>query len=557
MRSKVVYGGPERAPNRAFMKAMGLSDNDLEKPIVGLAVAWSEAGPCNIHALSLSKHTKAGIEEAGGTPRTFTAPLVIDGIAMGTEGMKYSLVSREMVANTVEMTVNAHGYDGFAAISGCDKTSPGMMMAMARLNIPSIVMYAGTTLPGTFFEKEIAIGDVYEAVGSYSASKMSLEDLKLMEDRAIPTAGSCGGLYTANTMAMMTEALGLALPGSASPPAVDGEKSIYAHSTGQALMRLMESDLRPRDILKFEAFENAIALLMASGGSTNAVLHLPAIAHEAGVKLTLDDFERIGRKIPEIVNMKPGGNYVMADLNRVGGVPIIMKKLLEAGLLHEDLITVSGRTVKENLAPVKISSASEKIVASTDHPYQSTGGLTILKGSLAPEGGVLKSSASKIKQHTGPAKVFDSEDDAFKAVIDRKIRSGDVVVIRYEGPKGGPGMREMLAVTAAIVGQDLGESVALVTDGRFSGATRGMMVGHVAPEAYVGGPIAIVRDGDLVTIDSENSKMNLELDKKEIEERLSRWKAPPPKHKKGLLAQYAMLVTSASRGAVMSDLSGE
>lgn len=557
MRSKVVYGGPERAPNRAFMKAMGLSDDDLEKPIVGVAVAWNEAGPCNIHALSLSKHTKAGIEEAGGTPRTFTAPVVIDGIAMGTEGMKYSLVSREMVANTVEMTVNAHGYDGFAALSGCDKTNPGMMMAMARMNLPSIVMYSGTTLPGTFFEKEIAIGDVYEAVGAFSAQKMSLEDLKLMEDKAIPTAGACGGLYTANTMAMMTEALGLALPGSASPPAVDGQKSIFAHRTGKALMDLMDSGLKPRDILKYESFENAIAVLMASGGSTNAVLHLLAIAHEAGVKLDIDDFDRIGKRIPEIVNMKPGGEFVMADLNNVGGVPVIMRKLLDAGLINGDQVTVSGEKVSRNLESVKIAPVSLKVVKDMESAYQPTGGISILKGSLAPEGAVLKSSASKIKKHTGPAKVFDSEDDAFKAVLDRKIVSGDVVVIRYEGPRGGPGMREMLAVTAAIVGQDLGESVALVTDGRFSGATRGMMVGHVAPEAYVGGPMAIVKDGDMITIDTETGSIELHLDEGEINSRLSGWKTPPPKHSKGLLAQYARLVTSASKGAVLEDLSGQ
>ncbi len=555
MRSKAVYGGPERAPNRAFMKAMGLSDADLERPIMGLAVAWNEAGPCNVHALSLSEHTKAGIGEAGGTPRTFTAPVVIDGIAMGTEGMKYSLVSREIVANTVEMTVNAHGYDGFAAISGCDKTSPGMMMAMARLNIPSIVMYAGTTLPGTFFEKEIAIGDVYEAVGAFSASKMSLEQLKLMEDKAIPTAGACGGLYTANTMAMMTEALGLALPGSASPPAVDGQKSIYAHRTGSKLMELFETDLKPRDILTHEAFQNAIALLMASGGSTNAVLHLPAIAHEAGITLDLEEFERVGKRIPEIVNMKPGGEYVMADLNKVGGVPIIMKKLHNAGLIDGDVLTVSGRTVSENLSEIKINQSSINVVGEFSSPYQDSGGITILRGSLAPDGSVLKSSASKIRKHRGPARVFDSEDEAFKAVLDHQIKNGDVVVIRLEGPKGGPGMREMLAVTAAIVGQDLGESVALITDGRFSGATRGMMVGHVSPEAYVGGPIALVEDGDSISIDVVSGKMDLLVEENEIKERKLKWKQPDPKHKKGLLAQYAKLVTSASRGAVLEDLS--
>ncbi len=557
MRSKSVYGGPERAPNRAFMKAMGLSDNDLDKPIMGLAVAWNEAGPCNIHALSLSEHTKAGIQDGGGTPRTFTAPVVIDGIAMGTEGMKYSLVSREMVANTVEMTVNAHGYDGFAAISGCDKTSPGMMMAMARMNLPSIVMYAGTTLPGSFFEKEIAIGDVYEAVGAYSASKMSLEDLKLMEDHAIPTAGACGGLYTANTMAMMTEALGLALHGSAAPPAVDGEKSKYAHSTGRALMSLYESGVHPRDILTFEAFENAVAVLMASGGSTNAVLHLPAIAHEAGVKLTLDDFERLGRRIPEIVNMKPGGEYVMADLNRVGGVPVIMKKLLDAGLINGECLTVSGNKVSDNLSSVRSPSSGPKVVGEVASPYQLTGGITILRGSLAPDGAVVKSSAAKLTRHTGPARVFESEDDAFGAVLDRKIKSGDVVIIRHEGPKGGPGMREMLAVTAAIVGQDLGESVALITDGRFSGATRGMMVGHVSPEAYVGGPIAVVKDGDMIVVDSDSGRLDLLVDAEEVAARLSSWKRPEPKHRKGLLAQYAQLVTSASEGAVLEDLSGK
>lgn len=555
MRSKVVYGGPERAPNRAFMKSMGLSDEDLDKPVVGIAVAWNEAGPCNIHALSLSEHTKAGIEEAGGTPRTFTAPVVIDGIAMGTEGMKYSLVSREVVANTVEMTVNAHGYDGFAALSGCDKTNPGMMMAMARMNLPSIVMYSGTTLPGTFFEKEIAIGDVYEAVGAFSAQKMSLEDLKLMEDKAIPTAGACGGLYTANTMAMMTEALGLALPGSASPPAVDGQKSIFAHRTGNALMQLMDANLKPRDILGYDSFTNAIAVLMASGGSTNAVLHLLAIAHEAEIKLEIEDFERIGKKIPEIVNMKPGGEYVMADLNRVGGVPVIMKKLLDAGLINGDMITVSGESISKNLRDIRVEPLSQKVVKNLDAAYQSTGGISILKGSLAPEGSVLKSSASRIRKHSGPARVFDSEDDAFRAVLDRKIVKGDVVVIRYEGPKGGPGMREMLAVTAAIVGQDLGESVALVTDGRFSGATRGMMVGHVAPEAYVGGPMAIVRDGDQIHIDIEEGKIDINIDESEIKKRLSNWKVPPPKHRKGLLAQYAKLVTSASKGAVLEDLS--
>lgn len=551
-RSNTIYGGYEKAPNRAFLKAMGLTDNDISKPIVGVAVAWNEAGPCNIHLLGLSNIVKEGVRSAGGTPRVFTAPVVIDGIAMGSEGMKYSLVSREIVANTVELVVNAHGYDAFVALAGCDKTPPGMMMAMARLNIPSIIMYGGSTLPGDYKGKPITIQDVYEAVGAYSKGKITAEDLRLMEDNAIPGPGTCGGLYTANTMGLITEALGLALPGSSSPPAVDAMRTRYAFETGKALMHLVEIGLRPRDILTFEAFENAITVLMASGGSTNAVLHLLAIAHEAGVKLTLEDFDRISMRTPEIVNMKPGGEYVMADLHRVGGAPLLMKKLLEAGLLHGDVMTVTGKTVKQNLAEYKIPPIPhEHIVRDVKNPFAPTGGIRILKGNLAEEGAVMKVSASKIKYHKGPAKVFNSEEEAFKAVLEGKIQENDVVVIRYEGPKGGPGMREMLAVTSAIVGQGLGEKVALITDGRFSGATRGIMVGHVAPEAAVGGTIALLKDGDIIVIDADKGKLEVELTAEELKKRKDEWSPPPPRYKSGLLAQYSKLVSSSSRGAVL------
>lgn len=552
IRSEKVYGGYEKAPNRAFLRAMGLNDDDISKPLIGIAAAWNEAGPCNIHVLALANVAKEGVREAGGTPRIFTTPVVIDGIAMGSEGMKYSLVSREVIADTVELTVNAHGYDGFVALGGCDKTGPGLMMAMARLNIPSIYMYGGTTLPGNYKGKPIAIGDVYEAVGTYSAGKISAEDLRIMELNAIPGPGTCGGLYTANTMGMISEALGVALPGSASPPAVDAERVRFAKETGKALLHLMEIGLKPRDIMTFEAFENAITVLMASGGSTNAVLHLLAIAHEAGINLTLDDFDRISKKVPEIVNMKPGGEYVMADLHKVGGVPLILKKLLDAGLLHGDVITVTGKTMEQNLKEYKILNVPHShIVRDVNNPYSPTGGIRILKGNLATEGAVIKASASKVKYHRGPARVFNSEEEAFRAVLNGQIKEKEVVIIRYEGPKGGPGMREMLAVTSAIVGQGLGESVALVTDGRFSGATRGIMVGHVAPEGAVGGTIAVVEDGDIITIDVDNGKLDVELSDKEIKERLENWKPPEPKYKTGLLAQYARLVSSSSKGAVL------
>lgn len=551
MSSREFYHGPQKAPNRSFLKAVGLTDEDIEKPLVGVGVAWNEAGPCNIHALALGNYAKEGVRSAAGTPRMFATPVVIDGIAMGNEGMRYSLPSREVIANTVELTVKGHGYDGFVGISGCDKTNPGMMMAMARMNIPSILMYAGTTLPGVYMGKKIAIGDVFEAVGNYQVGNLTLEELKIMEDSAIPTAGACGGLYTANTMAFLAEALGIALPGSSAPPAVDGGKSRFAYETGKQVMNLLGTNLKPRDILTYEAFENAITVLMASGGSTNGVLHLLAIAHECGVRLSLDEFERIGNKTPEIVNMKPGGAYTMAELNDVGGVPLIMKKLLNRGLLHPDIVTVTGKSIKENLEGVYIPHVSQDVVYDLDKPLTTTGGLKILRGNLAPEGSVFKVAASKVRIHRGPARVFDSEEEAFRAANERQIKKGDIFVIRYEGPKGGPGMREMLAVTSAVVGQGLDRDVALITDGRFSGATRGIMVGHITPEAFVGGPIAIVRDDDLITIDGENGTLNLEQSTQEIEKRLKEWKTPKPKYSSGYLAQYSKLVGSASEGAIL------
>ena len=545
------YSGPEKAPNRAFMKAMGLSDNDIEKPLVGVGVAWSEAGPCNIHAMGLGNRAKQGVSTGGLTPRMFVTPLVIDGIAMGNEGMKFSLPSREAVANTVELTIRGHGYHGFVGISGCDKTTPGMIMAAARMNIPSIIMYGGSTLPGTYNNEKIAIGDVFEAVGRYEAGNMSKEELNYMESIAIPTAGACGGLYTANTMAFLTEALGIALPGSAAPPAVEGGKAKFAFETGKQISNLLEAGIKARDILQYEAFENAITVLMASGGSTNGVLHLLAIAHEANVKLSLEDFERIGNKTPEIVNMKPGGKYTMADLYEVGGVPLVIKKLMNAGLLHMDSLTVTGKTIEENIRDFPLRSISQNVVYEVNNPLTSTGGLKILRGNLAPEGSVFKVSATKINVHEGPAKVYDSEEDAFAAVKNEEIEKGDVIIIKYEGPRGGPGMREMLAVTSAIVGRGMGEDVALVTDGRFSGATRGIMIGHVSPEAQVGGPIAIVEDGDIISIDGENGKLDVKISDEEISHRLVSWKPKKERYPYGYLHQYSKLVGSASHGAVL------
>ncbi len=551
LRSRRVVEGPERAPHRAMYKAMGLTDEDLSKPLIAVSNTCNEATPCNLHLGRLAAKAKEGVVSARGTPREFTTIAVSDGIAMGHEGMKASLISREVIADSIELMVHAHQYDGLVGIAGCDKSLPGTMMAMARINIPSVFVYGGTIMPGSYQGKDLTIQDVFEAVGSYSSGQLSLEQLKQIENHACPGAGSCAGMYTANTMASVSEALGIALPGSASPPAEDIRRSEICFETGKAVMNLLENGIRPRDILTFEAFENAIAIVNAIGGSTNAVLHLLAIAKEAGVKLRYNDFERVRKRTPHIASMRPGGFYVMLDLDKVGGVPLMMSKLLEKGLLHGDVLTVTGKTLQENLANIKFTlPADQKVLKPIESPIHKTGTLKILKGSLAPDGAVVKIASMQNLSFEGKAKVFNREEDAFDAISKGNIREGDVVVIRYEGPKGGPGMREMLAVTAAIVGQGLGEKVALITDGRFSGATRGLMAGHVAPEAAVGGPIGLLKNGDVISIDAEKGRLDVKLTKKELAARQKRWKPMKPRYRWGVMAKYASLVGSAAEGAV-------
>jgi len=550
--SRRVVEGTARAPHRAMYKAMGLTDEDLNRPIIGVSSTCNEATPCNIHLGQLAQSAKRGVTESGCTPREFTAIAVSDGIAMGHEGMKASLVSREIIADSIEVMVRAHGYDGIVGISGCDKSLPGTLMGMARLNLPSIFVYGGTIMPGVWNGKQVTVQDVYEAVGTYDAGKMSLQELTSLENVACPTAGSCAGMYTANTMASISEALGMSLPGSASPPAESDRRHEVCYNTGKSIMHLLDSNIRPRDIMTYEAFENAIMMANAIGGSTNAVLHLLAIAREAGVKLNLSDFEKIRKRTPHIADMRPGGMYVMLDLDNIGGVPVIMNSLLKKGLLNGNTMTVTGKTMKENLQSMAfdLGRGNEKVVRRLDEPISSEGTLKILKGTLAPDGAVVKVAGVKSKIFVGKARVFDSEEAAFDAVAKRKIVEGDIVVIRYEGPKGGPGMREMLATTAAIVGQGLGEKVAMVTDGRFSGATRGFMIGHVAPEAMVGGPIAFVNEGDQIAIDTATSKIDLMVSKAEIARRTKKWKPIKPRYKTGALAKYASLVQSASEGAI-------
>ncbi|HLI25503.1 MAG TPA: dihydroxy-acid dehydratase [Chloroflexota bacterium] len=548
--SHEVTRGIERAPHRAFLRAMGLDDEDLQRPFVGVASSWNEATPCNLVLNRQAQAAKRGVEQGGGTPREFVTIAVSDGIGMGHEGMKASLVSREVIADSVELMVRAHCYDAIVALAGCDKSLPGMMMAMARLNLPSVFLYGGTILPGRFRGRAVTIQDVYEAVGAVSAGRMSEADLYELECSACPGAGSCGGQFTANTMACVAEAIGLALPGSSSPPAEDTSRDRFAEEAGRQVMRLLEMNLRPRDILTPKAFENAIAVVAATGGSTNAALHLPALAHEAGVRLTLDDIERVAERTPHIADLVPGGRFMMLDLHQIGGVPVLLKVLLDAGLLHGDCLTVTGRTLAENLAQVPPPPAGQEVLRPVDTPLRKTGGLRILRGNLAPEGAVIKVAGVKKLYHRGPARVFDSEQEAFAAVEQRRIRPGDVVVIRYEGPKGGPGMREMLSTTAALVGQGLGEECALITDGRFSGATKGLMIGHVGPEAQVGGPIALLRDGDIVVIDAERGRLDVELDDAELQRRRGAWTPPPPRYSGGALYKYAQLVGPACEGAV-------
>ena len=553
--SRKVVEGPSRAPHRAMFKAMGLNDTDLERPLVGVSSTCNEATPCNLHLGKLAQTAKEGVKHSGCTPREFTAIAVSDAIAMGHEGMKASLVSREIIADSIEIMMRAHQYDALVAISGCDKSLPGSLMAMARLNLPSIFVYGGTIMPGNWNGKDVTIQDVNEAVGTYDTGKMSLEELISLENVACPSAGSCAGMYTANTMSSVSEALGMSLPGSASPPAESERRSKMCYKTGKAISSLIENNIRPKDIMTFEAFENAIAIANAIGGSTNAVLHLLAIAREVGVRLEMKDFERIRKRVPHIANMRPGGFYVMLDLDKVGGVPVILHKLLSRGILHGNVMTVTGDTMENNIKSLSLSvSNDQNIVRSIEDPIHAEGVLRILYGSLAPEGAVVKIAGIKNMSFFGKAKVFNTEEDAFKSISDRRIVEGDVVVIRYEGPKGGPGMREMLSVTAALVGQGLGEKIAMVTDGRFSGATRGLMVGHVSPEAMVGGPISLVKDGDEILVDTVKGKIDLILSKAEINRRKRKWKPIRPHYTKGVLAKYSSLVQSASQGAVTLPL---
>ena len=548
-RSSEVSVGPARAPHRAMFHAMGFTDEQIARPHVGVASSWNEITPCNYHLNRLAGKVKEGVNGAGGTPFEFGTIAVSDAIAMGHEGMKASLVSREVIADSVELMAIAERFDSLVTIAGCDKSLPGMLIALARLNIPGIFLYGGSILPGDYCGKDVTIQDVFEAVGAHARGKMSLEELSKLEHAACPGAGSCAGLYTANTMAAAIEALGMALPGSASPPAVDERRQEVSFQSGAAVLNLLKKGIRPRDILTREAFENAVTVVVATGGSTNAVLHLLAIAHEAGVELSLEDMDRISRRTPYIGDLRPGGNYVMADLDRDGGVPLLLRELLNAKLIHGDALTVTGKTVRENLRRVKPNGRG-KVIHPVSKPLAPTGSLAVLKGNLAPEGAVLKTAGVHNLRHQGPARVFDSEEAAMKEILKGKIRAGDVVVIRYEGPKGGPGMREMLAVTGAIQGEGLGDKVALLTDGRFSGATHGLMAGHVAPEAAVGGPIAALQEGDWVTVDAVKRELSVRLSKKEIAARLKRWSPPPPRFASGALAKYARLVSSAARGAV-------
>ncbi len=558
--SRKTVEGPSKAPHRAMYKAMGLTDEDLSKPFVAVSSTCNEATPCNIHLGKLAQKAKEGVKDSGNTPREFTTIAVSDGIAMGHEGMKSSLVSRELIADSIEIMVRAHQYDAIVGISGCDKSLPGTLMAMARLNLPSIFVYGGTILPGNWNGKPVTVQDVYEAVGTFDAGKMSLEQLTSLENVACPSAGSCAGMYTANTMASISEAIGMSLPGSATPTAESETRYKICYDTGKSINHLIENNIRPRDILKFESFENAIIIANAIGGSTNAVLHLLALSREAGVKLDIKDFEIIRKKTPHIANMRPGGDYVMLDLDNIGGVPVVLKSLLDKGIINGDVLTVTGNTLKENIESFSFTKSTayaknyekeyNKILKSVENPIHDEGTLKILFGNLAPEGAVVKIAGLKSDKFVGNAKVFDSEDSAFESISNGEIVEGDVVVIRYEGPKGGPGMREMLAVTAAIVGQGLGEKVAMLTDGRFSGATRGFMIGHVSPEAMSGGPISLIKSGDKIQIDLVEGTVDLEISKKEFSKRIKKLKTIKIRYKTGALSKYATLVKSASEGAI-------
>jgi dihydroxy-acid dehydratase len=549
-RSREVTEGPGRAGARAMLRAVGFSEEDFGKPQVGVASSWNEVTPCNYHLDKLAALAKEGVRQGGSVPIEFTTIAVSDGIAMGHEGMKASLISRDVIADSVEIVMHAERMDALVGIAGCDKSEPGMLMAMARLNLPAVYLYGGTILPGTYQGRDITIQDVFEAIGANAKGSLSDEELLGIERSACPGAGSCAGMYTANTMAAAAEALGMSLPGAASPPAVDYRREVFARESGVAVTKLLESDLRPRDILTMDAFRNAIAVVMALAGSTNAVLHLLAIAHEARVDLELDDFDRISRTVPHLVDVRPAGRFVMTDLDRVGGVQVVMKELLDAGLLNGDCVTVTGKTIAENLAQLAPPGPDGTVVHAFKDPIHAEGGTAILYGSLAPEGSVMKIAGAASLEFRGRARPFDSEHEAFEAVTSGAIVAGDVIVVRYEGPKGSPGMPEMLGVTAAVAGAGLGAEVALITDGRFSGATKGYSVGHIAPEAVVGGPIAFVREGDEIVIDAANRRLELVVDEAELDRRRAAWLPPAPRYEAGALAKYARLVGSASKGAV-------
>ena len=549
--SYVITDGPDRAAARAMLMfgEDGLTPADLDRPIVGVANTWIEIGPCNYHLRHLAAKVKEGIRAAGGTPLEFNTVSISDGITMGTEGMKASLISREIIADSIELVSRGNMFDAVVALSGCDKTVPGTVMALARLDVPSLMLYGGSIMPGRFQGEDVTIMEVFEAVGTHATGKITVEELDDLITKGCPGPGACGGQYTANTMATAIEILGMAPMGSGSVPAVDEKKDAVAFEAGKLVMEMLAADRRPSQIITRRSLENAIASIATTGGSTNGVLHLLAIAREANIPLTIDDFQEISSRTPLFVDLKPGGNFVAADLYRAGGIPLVAKRLMEAGLLHADELTVTGKTIGEGAAQA-VEAEGQKVVYPTSNPIKPTGGLVILKGNLAPEGCVIKVAGSKRTIHKGPVRVFDREEDTFAAIKGGKIETGDVIAIRYEGPAGGPGMREMLGVTAAIVGAGLGDSVALLTDGRFSGATRGFMVGHVAPEAVRGGPISILRDGDIVVIDVENRRIDVGLSDAEISARLENWTPPAPCYTRGVMAKYARLVSSASEGAI-------
>jgi dihydroxy-acid dehydratase len=549
--SRTILEGPDRAPARAYLKGIGYDDDALRRPIVGIANTWTETMPCNFHLRRLAERVKDGVRAAGGTPMEFNTVAVSDGITMGTEGMRASLISREVIADSIELVARGYMFDGVVALSGCDKTIPGCVMALARLDVPSVMLYGGSIAPGKLHGKDVSIQDVFEAVGAHAAGKMTDEELTELEDVASPGAGACGGQYTANTMSTAFEMLGISAMGTSMVPAENGKKGQAAEDVGRLVMKLIDDDLRPSHIITKDSLENAIALVAATGGSTNAVLHLLAVAAEAGVDLTLDDFDRIAWQTPLLADLKPGGRFYATDLFRAGGVPVVIKRLLDADLIHRDATTVTGQTIAE-LAANGDEPAGQEVIRPLDNPLKPNGGFAILRGNLAPDGCVVKLSGHGRMDHRGPARVFESEEEAFAAVKAQSIVKGDVVVIRNEGPSGGPGMREMLAVTAALVGEGLGDDVALLTDGRFSGATHGFMAGHVAPEAARGGPIAAVQDGDIVKFDVASRRLDVELSDDVIRERVAAYEQPEPKYKTGVMAKYARHVGSAAQGALTS-----